>query len=158
MSNVLISLSYWLHSLATVIFIGHYLLLTLIYLPALSKQELIKDAGAVLSEFSKRSRVWLYISLFIFLVTGTYLTFVDQNYLGIGKFGNTWAILMLVKHILILGMIGMGFWYNALMRVGPLMSSNSGSVQAVSRFQQNSRLMAVSGILVLLLTAISQMQ
>jgi len=158
MSNSLSTLSYWLHSLATVIFIGHYLLLALIYLPALSKQELVNSAGAVLSEFSKRSRVWLYISLFIFLITGTYLTFVDQNYLGIGKFGNPWAVLMLIKHILILGMIGMGFWYNGLMRVGPLMSSNTGSVQAVSRFQQYSRLMAVSGILILLLTAISQTQ
>ena len=158
MSNILVSLSFWLHSLATVVFIGHYLLLALVYLPALSKQELVNSAGAVLSEFSKRSRVWLYISLFIFLITGTYLTFGDPNYLGIGKFGNLWAVLMLIKHVLILGMIGMGFWYNGLMRVGPLMSSNTGSAQAVSRFQQYSRLMAVSGILVLLLTAISQTQ
>ena len=158
MSNILVSLSYWLHSLATVVFIGHYLLLALIYLPALSKQESINNAGVVLSTFSKRSRVWLYGSLLIFLITGTYLTFVDQNYLGIGNFGNPWAILMLVKHILILGMVGMGFWYNALMRVGPLMSSNTGATQAISRFRQYSNLMAIIGALVLLLTAISQMQ
>ena len=158
MSNILVSLSYWLHSLATVVFIGHYLLLALIYLPALSKQESINNTGAVLSAFSKRSRVWLYGSLLIFLITGTYLTFVDQNYLGIGNFGNPWAILMLVKHILILGMVGMGFWYNALMRVGPLMSSNTGATQAISRFRQYSNLMAIIGALVLLLTAISQMQ
>jgi uncharacterized membrane protein len=158
MSNILISLSYWLHSLATVIFIGHYLLLALIYLPALSKQESINNAGAILSEFSKRSRVWLYISLLIFIITGTYLTFIDQNYLGLGNFGNPWAVLMLVKHILILGMVGMGFWYNVLMRVGPLMSSNNGAAQAINRFRQYSYLMAISGALVLLLTAISQMQ
>ena len=158
MSNILIALSYWLHSLATVVFIGHYLLLALIYLPALSKQESIHSTGAILSEFSKRSRVWLYVSLLIFIITGTYLTFVDPNYLGIGNFGNSWAILMLVKHILILGTIGMGFWYNALMRVGPLMSSNTGATQAISRFRQYSNLMAIIGALVLLLTAISQMQ
>lgn len=153
MSNMLISLSYWLHSLATVVFIGHYLLLALIYLPALSNA-----GGTILSEISKRSRVWMYTSLLIFIITGTYLTFVDQNYLGIGKFDNPWAALMLVKHILILGMIGMGFWYNGLMRVGPLMSSNSGATQALNRFRQYSYLMATSGILVLLLTAISQAQ
>ena len=158
MSSILTSLSYWLHSLATVIFVGHYLLLSLIYLPALSEHELFNNAGAVLSEFSKRSRVWLYISLLVFIITGIYLTFVDQNYLGIGNFGNPWAILMLVKHILILGMIGMGFWYNGLMRVGPLMRSNTGVTQSVSRFRQYSNLMAISGSLVLLLTAISQAQ
>lgn len=158
MSSIFISLSYWLHSLATVIFIGHYLLLSLIYIPALSMQESIKNTGAVLSEFSKRSRVWLYVSLLVFIITGTYLTFVDQNYLGIGNFGNPWAILMLVKHILIVGMICMGFWYNGLLRVGPLMSSNTGITQAISRFRQYSNLMAISGSLVLLLTAISQTQ
>ena len=158
MSSILTSLTYWLHSLATVIFIGHYLLHSLIYLPALSKQESINSAGAVLSEFSKRSRVWLYSSLLIFIITGTYLTFVDQNYLGLGKFGNPWAVLMLVKHILILAMIGMGFWFNGLMRVGPLMGSNTGAAQAISRFRRYSNLMAISGSLVLLLTAISQAQ
>jgi hypothetical protein len=65
---------------------------------------------------------------------------------------------MLVKHILILGMIGMGFWFNAILRVGPLMSSNTGAEQALARFRQYSNLMAITGTLVLLLTAIAQVQ
>lgn len=152
MSQVLIALSYWLHALATVIFIGHYLLLSTIYLPALNKN------GTILSEISKRSRFWLYVSLGIFLVTGTYLTLVDPNYLGIGNFGNVWAILMLVKHILIVGMIGLGFWYNALLRVGPMMSSNNSSELGINRFRMYSSLMAISGVLVLLLTALAQVR
>ena len=158
MSNVLISLSYWLHSLATVIFIGHPLLLSFIYLPVFVKNQENPDNGTILSNISKRSRVWMYASLLVFLITGIYLMLADPNYLGIGNFGNPWAILMLVKHILILGMIGMGFWYNGLMRVGPLMSSNTGAKQALSRFRQFSNLMVISGLLVLLLTAISQTQ
>lgn len=63
--------------------------------------------------------------------------------------------MMLVKHILIVGMIGMGFWFNALMRVGPMLSSNNPE-QAVLRFRNYVNLMAIIGILVLLLTAISQ--
>ena len=35
MSQMLFSLFTWLHALATVVFIGHFLLLSLIYLPAL---------------------------------------------------------------------------------------------------------------------------
>jgi hypothetical protein len=55
-------------------------------------------------------------------------------------------------------MIGMGFWFNAILRVGPLMSSNTGSTRAIAHFRQYSNLMAIAGVLVLLLTAISQAQ
>lgn len=158
MSQTLIALSFWLHALGTVLLIGHYLLLSLIYLPIFVKNQADPLSGTILSEISKRSRSWLYGSMLIFAVTGIYLTFVDPNYLGIGNFSNPWTILMLVKHILILAMIGMGFWFNAILRVGPLMSSNTGATQALARFRQYSNLMAITGILVLLLTAISQAQ
>lgn len=152
MSQVLIPLSTWLHALATVIFIGHFVLLALIYLPAL-----VRDGhGPLLSEISKRSRSWMYASLAIFVVTGIYLTFVDPNYLGIGNFGNFWAIMMLVKHIIIIGMIGLGFWFNAILRVGPMMSSTHGVDQAILRFRNYVNLMAIAGVLVLLLTALAQ--
>lgn len=149
MSQLFISLSTWLHAIATVVFIGHYVLLAGIYLPILSKN------ASALSEISKRSRPWMYASLVIFMITGIYLMLVDPSYLGVGNFGNLWAVMMLVKHILIVGMIGMGFWFNAVMRVGPMMSSNNPE-QAVLRFRNYVNLMAICGVLVLLLTAISQ--
>jgi uncharacterized membrane protein len=149
MSQILISLSVWLHALATVVFVGHYLLLAVIYLPALSKN------GPALSEISKRSRYWMYASLVIFMVTGIYLMFIDPNYLGIGNFNNFWAVMMLVKHILIVAMIALGFWYNAILRVGPLMLSNN-TEQAILRFRNYVNAMAICGVLVLLLTALAQ--
>jgi hypothetical protein len=100
----------------------------------------------------------MYVSLVAFAVTGIYLTFVDPNYLGIGNFGNPWAILMLIKHILILGMIAAGFWFNAILRVGPMLSSNTGAAQAFNRFRFYVNVMAISGVLVTLLTAFSQGQ
>jgi uncharacterized membrane protein len=128
MTPILIALSNWLHALATVVFIGHFVMLALIYLPALSKT----GNGAALSEISKRSRPWLYASLLIFIVTGTYLMLIDTGYLGFMNVGNLWGILMLVKHILVIGMIAMGFWFNAILRVGPLISSNTGAALAIS--------------------------
>ena len=155
MSQILFSLSVWLHAVATVIMIGHYLLLALIYLPVLSKET---SGGLILSAISKRSRMWMYSSLVIFALTGIYLTIVDSNYLGLGDFGNLWGVLMLVKHILILAMIVMGFWFNAILRVGPMMSSNNGASQSIARFGLYSKLMAASGVLVLLLTALAQVE
>jgi len=153
MSQILIALSVWLHALATVILIGHYLLLSVIYLPVLEKNN-----GAALSEISKRSRSWMYISLGVFAITGIYLMLVDPNYLGIGQFGNLWSMMMLFKHVLIVGMIGLGFWFNAIWRVGPMMISNNSAELGIRRFRLYSNLMAIAGVWVLLLTALSQMQ
>jgi uncharacterized membrane protein len=151
MHQAMTALSLWLHSLATVILIGHYLLLRLVYLPAMNPSN-----GPLLGEISRRSRPWLYASLAIFIVSGTYATLVDPNYLGFANFGNTWSIMMLAKHGLILAMLGLGFWFNAILRVGPLMSSNSGADLAFSRFRACATWMSVLGVLVLLLTALSQ--
>lgn len=153
MSQILIALSVWLHALATVVFIGHYLLLSMIYLPVLEK-----NGGIFLSEMSKRSRPWLYASLLIFIITGTYLMLIDSGYLGFMNFGNFWGIVMLLKHILVFGMIGLGFWYNALLRVGPMMSSNKSAELGIRRFRMYSNLMAISGVFVLLLTALAQVE
>lgn len=157
MSEILIALSTWLHALATVVFIGHFVLLALIYLPAVKDKPDI-PVGAILGEFSKRSRLWMYVALLIFMITGIHLMFVDPNYLGVGDFGNLWSILMLVKHVLILGMIAAGFWFNAILRVGPMLSSKTGSSQAMDRFRLYNNGMAITGVLVLLLTAVSQVK
>ena len=149
-SQVWTSLSIWLHNIATVILIGHHLLLSLLYIPTLATSH-----PTMLSEISKRSRPWMYVSLLIFAFTGTYLTFADPNYLG---FGNIWSILMLIKHLLILGMIGIGFWFNAVLRVGPMMRSNNGAKQATLHFRLYANLMTISGLLVLLLTALGQVE
>ena len=153
MLQILIAVSVWLHALGTVVLIGHYLLLSTIYLPVLTRYN-----GSILSEISKRSRPWLYTSLLIFMMTGIYLMLIDPNYLGVGNFGNIWGVLMLVKHILVVAMIALGFWFNAILRVGPMMSSNNSSELGMNRFRLYSKLMMISGVLVLLLTALAQME
>ncbi|NJC98448.1 MAG: hypothetical protein C3F07_21680 [Anaerolineales bacterium] len=157
MLEILIATSTWLHTLATVIFIGYFVLLALICLPALKD---IPDigAGSVLGAISKRSRLWMYAALLIFMVTGIHLMLVDPNYLGVGNFGNLWSLLMLIKHFLILGMIAAGFGFNAILRVGLMLSSNTRSAQAMDRFRLYSNGMAIAGVLVLLLTSLSQVK
>jgi uncharacterized membrane protein len=156
MTQLLIATATTLHALATVVFIGYFVLLSVLILPALPKLE--SGTGLVLSEISKRSRAWMYGSFGIFVVTGVYLMLVDANYQGIGNFNNPWAVFMLIKHIVIVGMIGLGFWYNALQRVGPAMRANNNVAQAVEKFRQYVNVMAVCGVAVLLLTALSQAQ
>jgi uncharacterized membrane protein len=153
MSQILIALSTWLHALATIVLIGHYLLLSRIYLPVLAKNN-----GPALSEISHRSRSWLYIALGVFAVTGTHLMLIDSGYLGFMNFGNFWGVMMLTKHILVFAMLVLGFWYNAILRVGPMMSSNNSADLGITRFRSYSNWMTILGILVLLLTALAQVQ
>ncbi len=153
MSQILVAISVWLHAMATIVFIGHYLLLSFIYLPVLEKNN-----GTALSEISKRSRWWLYISLVIFLLTGTYLMLIDTGYLGFMNFGNFWGVVMVTKHILVFVMIALGFWYNAILRVGPMMSSNNSADLGIRRFRTYSNWMTILGVLVLLLTVLAQVQ
>ena len=153
MSQLLIVLSVWLHAMGTVVLIGHYLLLSVIYIPVLEK-----NGGEFLSQISKRSRPWMYASLLVFMTTGIYLMFADPNYLGVGNFGNLWSIMMLVKHLLVVAMIGLGFWYNAFLRVGPMMASSNNAELGIQRFSLFSNLMATAGVVVLLFTAIAQMK
>ena len=157
MPQTLIALSFWLHSLATVTFIGHFLLLTIIYLPAM-KNSSLEIIGPILSNISKQSRRWMYVSLLIFIITGIYLMFADPNYLGVGDFRNFWSIMMLVKHLLIVVMIGASFFFNAILRVGPMLRSTNVAAQAYARFKLFINIMAISGVLVLLLTALAQIQ
>jgi uncharacterized membrane protein len=158
MSQFLIPLSYWLHSLATAILIGYFLILSLVCVPVFKNNQANPLSGTILSEISKHSRGWLYASLLIFIFTGIYLMLSDPNYLGLGNFGNPWSIIMLVKHILIVGMLGIGFWFNGIKRVGADLRINPDPGQALSSFSLYSKLMAVVGVLVLLLTAVSQGQ
>ena len=155
MSQVAIATSTTLHAIAMIIFIGHYLLTSLIYLPALSK---LDNGAKALGEMSTHSRRWMYGSILVFAVTGVHLMLVDPNYMGIGNFSNPWALLMLIKHLVIVVMIGLGFWFNMLQRVGPAMRSNSGAAQGVAKFRQYSNQMSICGVIVLALTALSQVQ
>ena len=65
---------------------------------------------------------------------------------------------MLVKHLLILGMIAIGFWFNVILRVGPMLNSNHGAVSAIGLYRLYVNLMAIAGFLLLLLTAFAQVE
>ncbi|OGO22986.1 MAG: hypothetical protein A2Y54_09355 [Chloroflexi bacterium RBG_16_51_16] len=157
MQSSWISLSVWLHAIATAVFIGHFVLLAVVYIPAFQG---LKDNASfeILSRISKLSRTWLYAALAVFIITGTHLMLIDQNYLGLMNFGNLWGVVMLLKHGVILAMLAIGFWYNAIQRVGPTLVSSNRAGQAFDQFRRYTNWMAVLGILGLLLTAISQGQ
>ena len=154
MTTLLVATATALHALATVVFIGYYLLLLLVFLPALATPG--TGGGAALGKASRRSRPWQYVSLLVFILTGVYLMLVDSSYQGIGNFGNPWAILMLVKHVVVLAMIAIGFWANAVKRVGHDLRSYPNDAERLARYRRYVTIMTICGVLVLVLTAFAQ--
>jgi len=152
MSTFWIALCTWLHTLATVIMIGHYVLLSLVYLPVFERQIQGEALGRLFEALSARMRPFFGGSMLIFIVTGIYLMFVNESYLGLGDFGNRWSILMVAKHVLVVVFLGLGIYserafVERLGEAGPT---------ALNRLRLALGAMTILGVAVLLLTAMAQ--
>ncbi len=149
LTTIFTSISLCLHTLATILLIGHYLLLALVYMPALKRSVDGKALSAVLTSIAGGARLYLLASLLVFVVTGIYLMLVNESYHGVGRFDNAWSVLMLTKHLLIFVMVGLGLRLNNSLDAGGKLPD---------RFNSLLNAVSTSGVLVLLLTAFSQAQ
>ena len=153
MTTLLIAASTWLHTLATIVFIGHYLFLYLVYLPVLERQAQGNALRAVLEAVSGRLRPYFGGALLIFLVTGTYLMLINDGYLGLGNFfGNAWSALIVIKHGLVVVFLAV-----AVLSERAIMGKiGDQQPQALGQFRLALAANSVLGLLILLLTAAAQ--
>lgn len=97
----ILAFSYWIHLLATVIWLGGLAILALIALPALRQQTLERNQWV---EFQKRLTPWINGSLILLLMTGFVQMTVDEHYKGFLIFDSLWAWALLVKHIIFIAL------------------------------------------------------
>lgn len=102
-----LALFYWLHLLATVVWLGGLALLVLVALPALRQQTLADNHWLALQ---KRFIPWANGSLIVLLLTGFVQMTNDPNYTGFLQVDSVWAGAILVKHIAFAGMVGVSFY------------------------------------------------
>lgn len=105
MSFWLLTLSYWIHLLATVVWLGGLALMGLVAWPALQQQTVAANHWL---ELQKRFTPWINGSLVILLITGFVQMTNDPNYDGFLQVGTLWAQAILVKHIAVGAMILIG--------------------------------------------------
>lgn len=153
MSTLIIALSIWLHSLATVVFVGYYLFMSLVYLPVFERHAQGSALRELLEQVSTRLRPYFGGSLLIFIVTGTYLMVINEDYLGLGDFfGNAWSVLIVVKHVLVLAFLALAIYSERFVMV----KISEQRPQALSQFRQALGINTGLGILILLLTTAAQ--
>jgi hypothetical protein len=111
----LVNVASWAHLLATVALGGYYATITLVVLPAIRSDPARVGGLAFLATLERRAMPVLAVSLVVFLATGVYLMTNDERYAGIGEVDSPWATLLLIKHVVIVGMLVLGSWLDALL-------------------------------------------
>jgi putative copper export protein len=168
MSNAIISLSFFLHLLATVAWIGGLVTLALVVQPVLDRT--VNDLpvrARLLEAMLKRFQPIANISLAVLILTGMVQTFTSRFYKGFLQFDNPWAQAILLKHVAVLGMIGVAAFITfsvqpALRRNALLIANGLADEAQTARLQQQqtrlTRINLVLSVLVLLFTAIASAQ
>jgi uncharacterized membrane protein len=113
----MLTLSYWMHLLATVIWLGGLALMAVVGWPAVRRHLLESDQWALLL---RRFTPWANASMILLWVTGFLQMTSDPNYDGFLAVNSLWAQALLFKHIAVLGMMAFGIY--AQMRIHPALA------------------------------------
>ena len=110
-------LAIWLHTVALVIAWGYYGILGRIALPALERSLDPRALPTTLLSLERRAVPLVVLSAVLFTLTGTYLLVIDPHYAGLGNvFASSWTLLMLVKHVLVVGFVALAVAVDLLVR------------------------------------------
>ena len=154
--------SYWVHLLATVIWLGGIALMAFIAWPALRQGTLSSNQWFALQ---KRFLPWVNAALVILLITGFIQMTNDENYNGFLAIDSLWAWAMLLKHIAYVGMVALTAYlqfalYPAMSRLALLGESRPEMAAAerdrlAQREMRFLRLNVICAMTVLLFTAMA---
>ncbi len=159
-----LTLSFWLHMLATVVWIGGLAILSLVVIPA-GRQNLPPDQYAVLlAGVQKRLDPLAWFSLALLVVTGLVQMTGNPNYDGLLAINNRWAAAILAKHVAFVGMTAVSaaltWWVLPGLRRAALRQSHGQPVppseQLHGRELRLLRLNLALGLVVLALTALAR--
>ncbi|MBP6016029.1 MAG: CopD family protein [Candidatus Promineofilum sp.] len=154
--------SYWVHLLATVVWLGGIALMAFIAWPALRQGALSANQWL---QLQKRFLPWVNAALVVLLITGFIQMTNDENYNGFLQVDSLWAWAILLKHVAYGGMIvltaALQFaLYPAMSRLALLAEANPETAAAerdklAAREIRYLRLNVVAAMLVLFFTAIA---
>ncbi len=147
----------WLHTLAFLIVLGYYGILGRFIVPALERSLDGPLLVRALVALERQAVPFLLLSVAIFIVTGAYLLVADPHYAGLGNVsGSSWATLMLVKHLLVAGLVGLGIVVDLL--IGDLDWAADALTRrtAVRRIRLLAEGMTGLGAVIILLTVFAQ--
>lgn len=94
------ALTYWLHMLATVTWIGSLAAINLLVLPASTRTLKLVDQLSFISALQKRLEPLAWFSIGLLLVTGLFQMSANPHYDGFLNLSTQWSLAILAKHSL----------------------------------------------------------
>ena len=148
----------WLHTVAFVIAWGYYGILGRIVLPALERSLDGAAQATTLVSIERRALPLVSISAVLFVVTGTYLLVIDERYAGLGNVvANSWTSLMLLKHLVVVVLIGLAVIVDVLIRRAGAASDDATRDSLLHRVRLSAEAATALGAVVVLLTVAAQL-
>ena len=150
--------------LATVLWLGSLALLSLIVIPAMRRSLDTKNQIKLMAAIQKRLDPLAWFSIALLLVTGMFQMSASPNYGGFLVISGQWAMSILLKHIVFVGMIGISaaqtWWLLPSMQRAMLRQQKSGDMVEVAALQKRETLLLnlnlILAILVLGMTALAR--
>lgn len=160
-----LTLAYWLHMLATIVWVGGLALIALVVWPA--ARATLGDGpelGALTLRLQQRFAPLAWLSLAVLVVTGLMQMSASDNYDGLLQISNPWSAAMLAKHLAVGAMIGLGVvqqWFvlPELSRLAVKRAHGRDTPEAAAlqrRERVLTRLSLATGVVVLGLTALAR--
>ena len=95
-----IALTYWLHMLATVAWIGSLAAISLLILPAMKRTLNAETQLVVIEAMQKRLEPIAWFSISLLIITGLFQMSVNPHYDGFLSTSTQWSLAILTKHVL----------------------------------------------------------
>ena len=156
--DIWLLIALWLHTVAFVIAWGYYGVLGRMVVPALERSLDGPMQSEALVAIERRAVPLVLLSMALFVATGTYLLFADPRYEGLGNFfANSWTTLMLVKHVVVIVLIGLGVAVNRY--VGQLSEATDDGTRAsaLRGLRLSAEGVTALGAVIVLLTVAAQL-
>lgn len=162
--DLALSITYWLHMLATVVWIGSLAALVLLVLPTAQRALEPKAYANLLDAFQRRLDSIGWFCLVVLTGTGLFQMSASRNYQGFLAIDNRWAVAILLKHIVFLVMVGVSAYLTwgllpSLRRTAFKLAQGKDAPEAARLQRQNTFLLRLNltlSVIVLALTALAR--
>jgi uncharacterized membrane protein len=94
-----LALTYWLHLLATVTWVGSLAGVSILVLPAMQRSLNSESQLVFIEAMQKRLEPVAWFSMSLLLATGLFQMSVNEHYDGFLSTGTQWSLAILIKHI-----------------------------------------------------------
>ena len=95
-----IALTYWLHMLATVLWVGSLAAISFLILPAMKRTLDAETQLVFIEAMQKRLEPIAWFSISLLIITGLFQMSVNPHYDGFLSTSTQWSLAILTKHIL----------------------------------------------------------